>query len=153
MSMEKYTCKYCGSVLHESLFCDFCQLVFLPEDVCHNGQRMSQVIDEIPMMEEEKEILERSTGDFLKEKTVTLFYLLRAARKQKDRAFRNHEDELVAIYLKKIYILENILLEREGVFPKAMSESIARKKRLAVQSFEEYLKDRGKKEMKSFKRN
>ncbi|EPE2441031.1 hypothetical protein ACSHCE_003136, partial [Enterococcus faecalis] len=66
------------------------------------------------------------------------------ARKAKDTAFRAHEDEKVSILIKKIYVIENILFEREGVFPKAMNDSVLKRKRNEIIEFEAYLQNKNK---------
>lgn len=140
----EYTCKYCGTILSERLTCDFCQIGFSPSDVCQNHLRQTQIPEEIPMLENENEVLGKSTIDFLQEKTLTLYYLLKIARTAKDKAFRANEHEKYQVLIKKIFVLENLIYEREGVFPKSMQDSILKKKRTAIIEFEEYLKEKGK---------
>ncbi|RXN54213.1 hypothetical protein CYQ48_12970 [Enterococcus faecalis] len=139
-----YTCKYCGSELSERLTCNFCEIGFSLDSVCSNKERTSQVPYEIPILGDENEVLNRSTIDFLSEKTLTLYYLLKIARKAKDTAFRAHEDEKVSILIKQIYVIENILFEREGVFPKAMNDSVLKRKRNEIIEFEAYLQNKNK---------
>ena len=139
-----YTCKYCGTTLTEHLSCDFCQIGFSLSDVCQNHHRQTQIPEEIPMIEDENEVLGKTTIDFLQEKTLTLYYLLKIARKAKDKAFRANEDEKYQVLIKKIYVLENLIYEREGVLPKSMPESILKKKRNEIIEFEKYLNEKGK---------
>ncbi len=72
--------------------------------------------------------------------------MLKIARESKDTAFRAHEEEKVAVLIKKIYIIENIIFEREGVFPKAMNDSVLKRKEII--EFETYLQDKNKYIMK-----
>lgn len=139
-----YTCKYCGTTLTEHLSCDFCQIGFSLSDVCQTHHRQTQIPEEIPMLEDENEVLGKTTIDFLQEKTLTLYYLLKIARKAKDKAFRANEDEKYQVLIKKIYVLENLIYEREGVFPKSMQDSILKKKRNEIIEFEKYLNEKGK---------
>ncbi|HHD7898450.1 MULTISPECIES: hypothetical protein [Enterococcus] len=143
-----YTCKYCGTTLSERLTCNFCEIGFSLDSVCKDKERSSQIPYEIPILGEENEVLNRSTIDLLSEKTLTLYYLLKIARKSKDIAFRAHEEEKVAVLIKKIYIIENIIFEREGVFPKAMNDSVLKRKRKEIIEFETYLRDKNKYIMK-----
>lgn len=143
-----YTCKYCGTNLSERLTCNFCEIGFSLDSVCKDKERSSQIPYEIPILGDENEVLNRSTIDLLSEKTLTLYYLLKIARKSKDIAFRAHEEEKVAVLIKKIYIIENIIFEREGVFPKAMNDSVLKRKRKEIIEFETYLRDKNKYIMK-----
>lgn len=143
-----YTCKYCGSVLTDRLTCNFCEIGFSLSEVCTNKARFSQIPEEIPLIEDENEVLKRTTIDFINEKTLSLYYLLKAARKAKDSAFRAHEEEKFALLIKKIYVIENILLEREGTFPKAMNDSVLKKKKKEIIDFQQYLVDKNKQFMK-----
>lgn len=143
------TCKYCGSSLTEHLTCEFCLIRFSPSDICFNHQRQSQLPDAIPMLEDENEILTRSATDLLHEKTLTLYYLLKIARQAKDKAFRENEKGKYQVLVKKIYVLENLIYEREGVFPKSMQNSILKKKQTKIAEFEAYLKEKGKFSMHS----
>lgn len=143
-----YTCKYCGTTLSERLTCNFCEIGFSLDSVCKDKERSSQIPYEIPILGDENEVLNRSTIDLLSEKTLTLYYLLKIARKSKDTAFRAHEEEKVAVLIKKIYIIENIIFEREGVFPKAMNDSVLKRKRKEIIEFETYLRDKNKYIMK-----
>ncbi|MBX8979394.1 hypothetical protein C2L98_15800 [Enterococcus gallinarum] len=117
---------------------------FSLSDVCQNHHRQTQIPEEIPMIEDENEVLGKTTIDFLQEKTLTLYYLLKIARKAKDKAFRANEDEKYQVLIKKIYVLENLIYEREGVFPKSMQDSILKKKRNEIIEFEKYLNEKGK---------
>lgn len=153
MNTETYTCKYCGTHLTDTLFCEFCQLGFSLDEVCKNQERQSQIPDEIPMLEDENEILTRNTHDLLREKTLTLYYLLKIARTAKDQAFRAHDDEKTAHLVKKIYVLENLILEREGVFPKSMRDSVLKKKRDEIIEFETFLAEKNRDRLKDFTRN
>lgn len=74
--------------------------------------------------------------------------MLKIARKSKDTAFRAHEEEKIAVLIKKIYIIENIIFEREGVFPKTMNDSVLKRKRKEIIEFETYLRDKNKYIMK-----
>ncbi|AFO44747.1 hypothetical protein EFD32_1863 [Enterococcus faecalis D32] len=113
-----YTCKYCGSELSERLTCNFCEIGFSLDSVCSNKERTSQVPYEIPILGDENEVLNRSTIDFLSEKTLTLYYLLKIARKAKDTAFRAHEDEKVSILIKKYMLLKIFFLNEKAYFQK-----------------------------------
>lgn len=144
-----YTCKYCGTSLTEHLSCDFCQIGFSLSDVCQDHHRQTQIPEEIPILEDENEVLGKNTIDFLQEKTLTLYYLLKIARKAKDNAFRANENEKYQVLIKKIYVLENLIYEREGVFPKSMQDSILKKKRNEIIEFEKYLNEKGKFTMNS----
>ena len=117
---------------------------FSLSDVCQNHLRQSQIPEEIPMLEDENEVLGKTTIDFLQEKTVSLYYLLKIARKAKDKAFRANDNDKYQVLIKKIYVLENLIYEREGFFPKSMQDSILKKKRNEVIEFEKYLKEKGK---------
>ncbi|MDN3185485.1 hypothetical protein [Enterococcus faecalis] len=135
-----YICKYCGTTLSERLTCNFCKIGFSLDSVYKDKERPSQ----IPILGDENEVLNRSTIDLLSEKTLTLYYLLKIALKSKDTAFRVHEKEKVAVLIKKIYIIENIIFEREGVFPKAMNDSVLKRKRKEIIEFETYFQDKNK---------
>lgn len=149
---SNYTCKYCGSTLTKHLSCDFCLIGFSPSEVSVGQLRLSQIPEEIPILENEEEVLNRGTIDLLHEKTLTLYYLLRIARKAKDIAFRQHDDNKVDHLVKKIYVIENLIFEREGVFPKSMQDSVLKRKRQEIIDFQEYLKDKDRFKMKNFQR-
>lgn len=141
------TCKYCGSPLTEHLTCEFCLIGFSPSDICFNHQRQSQLPDAIPLLEDENEVLSRSTTDLLHEKILTLYYLLKIARQAKDKAFRENEKDKYQVLVKKIYVIENLIFEREGFFPKSMQNSILKNKQTKIAEFEAYLKEKGKDKM------
>ncbi|OEH83633.1 hypothetical protein BCR26_08740 [Enterococcus rivorum] len=113
------------------------------------------MIYEIPMIRENEhlifELMSRSTEDLLNEKTLTLYYLLRAARKAKDIFFREKDQERFTFFTKKNFIIENILLEREGCFPLSVSDAFLRKKQEEVQKFENNLVFKNRQKMSVLK--
>lgn len=151
--MKNATCKYCGTDLNHQLNCSFCNITFSPEEVCFNHERPIQMVDSIPIIDDFDtlifELMSRSTEVLLKEKTITLYYLLRAARKAKDKYFRAKDQERLTFFQKKVFTLENILLEREGTFPLSISENLLKKKRDQVGSFEQSLQKNNRSEMRT----
>lgn len=81
--------------------CDFCQIGFSPSEVSTDHRRASQIPEELPILENENEVLQRGTLDLMQEKTLTLYYLLKIARKAKDTAFRANEDQKLDHLIKK----------------------------------------------------
>lgn len=152
--MENATCKYCGTDLDQHLTCTYCSLTFSPEEVCYNKERPSQMIDSIPIIDDFEtmifELMSRPTETLLKEKTITLYYLLRAARKAKDKYFRAKDQERLTFFQKKVFIIENILLEREGTFPLSISDNLLRKKTLQVSNFEQSLAEKNRDKMMDY---
>lgn len=135
------TCKYCGNNLTElkdnKYFCNFCELEFLKSETEEDGSRPKQSVFELPIIEDPKELTQRSTTDLLNEKTVTLYYLLRSARKLKDEFYKSENFEMTALMHKKAMVIENILLEKEGKYPKRITNSLLKQKRQSIQEFEE----------------
>lgn len=80
------------------------------------------------MLEDENEVLGKTTIDFLQEKTVSLYYLLKIARKAKDKAFRANDNEKYQLLIKKIYVLENLIYEREGFFSEICARLYSKEK-------------------------
>lgn len=136
------TCKYCASPLKfigekdkQYFYCSHCELPFEVSDTCMNQKRLSP----IPEVIDDMAYLSKSTKELLKEKTITLFYYLKACRSDwyhlketLDRIYdiRNKEDvsdlykSLYEEYdklTKKRFVLENILLERNGYVPKKLT--------------------------------
>ena len=105
------------------------------------------------MIENAEAVLKVSTTELLKETTISLYYWLRAARKAKDTFFRSHQEVQLQLAVKKISCIENILLEREGTFPKAITDSLLKKKIKKVKDFEDYLKEKNKWQLTKFSRN
>ncbi|MBO0423403.1 hypothetical protein [Enterococcus plantarum] len=149
--MENATCKYCGTDLDQHLTCSYCSITFSPEEVCYNKERPHQMVDSIPIIDDFEtmifELMSRPTETLLKEKTITLYYLLRAARKAKDKYFRAKDQERLTFFQKKVYTIENILLEREGTFPLSISDNLLKKKSLQVNKFEQSLSDNNRNKM------
>lgn len=148
-----YTCKYCGTSLTSHLTCDFCQMGFSPSEVSTDHRRISQIPEDIPILEDEQEVLQRGTLDLMQEKTLTLYYLLKIARKAKDKAFRAHEDQKLDHLVKKIFVIENLIFEREGTYPKSMQDSVLKKKRAELIDFHSFLESKDRIVMKEFQRN
>lgn len=147
-----YTCKYCGTTLTSHLMCDFCQIGFSPSEVSTDHRRASQIPEELPILENENEVLQRGTLDLMQEKTLTLYYLLKIARKAKDTAFRANEDQKLDHLVKKIYVIENLIFDREGTYPKSMQDSVLKKKRTELIDFQSFLEGKGRMVMKEFQR-
>lgn len=53
------------------------------------------MIEEIPIIEDLEQILRRNTVDFLKKKTVILYYMLRADRRQKGLAYNEKDTDKI----------------------------------------------------------
>lgn len=142
--MEKASCKYCGTDLDQHLNCSYCNLTFSSEEVCYDQERPQQMVDSIPIIDDFEtmifELMSLSTEVLLKEKTITLYYLLRAACKAKDQ-------ERLTFFQKKVFTIENILLEREGSFPLSISENLLKKKKTQVSNFEQSLKQNNRDKM------
>lgn len=149
--MENATCKYCGTDLDQHLTCSYCSITFSPEEVCYNQERPHQMVDSIPIIDDFEtmifELMSRPTETLLKEKTITLYYLLRAARKAKDKYFRAKDQERLTFFQKKVYTIENVLLEREGTFPLSISDNLLKKKSVQVNKFEQSLADNNRNKM------
>ncbi|MEG2295085.1 MAG: hypothetical protein RSC23_16970 [Carnobacterium sp.] len=110
------TCKYCATELMEEHFCPVCTLVFPESEICKDYKRPSILPEEIPT---ESELDQLETKQLLVAKTYFLYYALKQARQSRKHAIEKLKDQyLFEHYQKKCYIIENILIERTGTFPK-----------------------------------
>lgn len=110
------TCKYCATELMEDNFCPICTLVFPDNETSTDYRRPTILPEEIPT---ESELEQLETKQLLAAKTYFLYYALKQARKSRKKAIENLKDQyLFEHYQKKCYIIENILIERTGSFPK-----------------------------------
>lgn len=110
-----YTCKYCSTNLLNNRYCPFCDMIFSEEETCIDGQRPSVIIEEIPL--DEMELRHSKTSDLKNEKTLYLYYLLKICRQSTRNYFASNNQEQYDFFMKKKFVLENILIERIGYIP------------------------------------
>lgn len=143
-----HTCKYCGTDLSHKLECSYCKIIFSSEEAATEHTRESQIIYDIPRLDDLTELIftltSKETGDLHKEKTLTLYYLLRAARKAKDHFFKERDQEKLTYFEKKCFVIENILIERTGSFPLSINKNFLSKKFSEYKEFEETLNKKNK---------
>lgn len=149
--MHHTTCKYCGTDLSQELECSYCKIPFTPAEVAADNTRESQIIYDIPRLDDLTELIftltSKGTRDLQKEKTLTLYYLLSAARKAKDRFFKERDQEKLTYFEKKCFVIENILIERTGSFPLSINKNFLSKKFSEYKAFEDMLETKNKQVM------
>lgn len=131
------TCKYCATPLTLDFFCDYCRLQFRLDDIKQNGERPDAIISDVPFNESD---LEFNTNDLFIKKTIYLYYLLSLARKTRAAYYDEPGKKRYHYYEKKVWIIENILLERNGFYPKRINNKFKSEQLNDIQAFEEELK-------------
>ncbi|PFP09211.1 hypothetical protein COJ90_21090 [Priestia megaterium] len=143
------TCPYCGTKVnkedHHEYYCEFC-VMNIPEHLVQvNGERLTgRSIREFALESD----LEKTTPELMLLSNFELLYLLKIARKLRSDMYNNmtifrkageevgnseyksYEDQTGEEYEKltrKLFVIENILFEREVDVPSRMTESFLAK--------------------------
>ncbi|WP_163531435.1 hypothetical protein [Halobacillus ihumii] len=129
------TCAYCGSEIERN-YCFYCQMELESHYILENGKRLANNIQHLPS---EQDIF-LSTKDLKQRETIELLCLLKYARKHRTEVYnwrfltnKAHEVEQVEEMkensykeyenaTRKVWVIENILKERMGYYPKSITE-------------------------------
>ena len=137
------TCGFCGSEL-EINYCSFCDMELEKRYILKDGQRLAQ--KELFLGFPNQNEVFQSTKELMKKETIDLFCLLREARRLRAEVFKlrkiKHDAERdlgksnndlkqldEATYeeyehaTRKVWVIENIIKDRLGYYPKRISKS------------------------------
>jgi hypothetical protein len=137
------TCAYCGSGL-DTNYCSFCELELTSRYILEDGKRLQNSIEFYP----EKQGIFKNTPELLRLETIELLCLLREAREYRSDVYKlrilAHKGKAQAAErskdmksmnsidvmsysdyedaTRKVWVLENIIKDRIGYFPKKVTE-------------------------------
>lgn len=122
--LKMSTCMYCAAEVDyltaSTFYCYFCKMYLSKNAITENGERKDNTIDCAPC----RSYLKKDTANIIKLKTIELLYLLKYAHEDKKEIepYSTNNDKLIQV-TRKIWVLENIIAERIGYYPKEVTDA------------------------------